>query len=180
MNFKKYKSILLSIIIALTFIFTGCSKEVQDNISNKVDSSTKTDISISDLKNTENFKNGAIEHILEGEINSQGKAVGFHYEGLKSSKGRVIEGTESKENEYGVYTAEVEVDGVKKTSNKGKSSFFPKDLSPQQVIDAINEAYKDREYKSGNEYYGYAKSGMKISMYIDENTDKIISAFPQY
>ena len=31
--------------------------------------------------------------------------------------------------------------------------------------------------KVGNEYYGYAKNGLKITMYIDKN-GKIISAFP--
>lgn len=177
MNYKKYKGLLLSIIFALIFTITGCST---NNINSGTESTSKSDISIGDLKGTENFKSGAIEHIFEGEINSQGKAVGFHYEGLNSSKGKVIEGTESNENQYGVYTAEVEVEGVKKTSNKGKSSFFPKKLTPQEVVDSINEAYIDKEYKSGNEYYGYAKSGMKILMYIDENTGKIISAFPQY
>ncbi|GAA0086279.1 hypothetical protein UT300007_27180 [Clostridium sp. CTA-7] len=37
--------------------------------------------------NTGNFKNGALEHVLEGELNASGKTVGFHYEGMPNSKG---------------------------------------------------------------------------------------------
>ena len=68
-----------------------------------------------------------MEHILEGEINKRGKAVGF-----------------------------------------------------QQVVDAINEAFNNKVFKVGNEFYGYTSNGLKIKMYIDKKTNKIISAFPEY
>lgn len=48
--------------------------------------------SIGDLKNNQNFKEGALEHILEGKINKRGKVVGFHYEGFPTTKGNVIDG----------------------------------------------------------------------------------------
>ncbi|MCM1172348.1 MAG: EndoU domain-containing protein [Clostridium sp.] len=53
-------------------------------------------------------------------------------------------------------------------------------MSPQQVVDAINEAYSNCELKLGtrNTYQGVAKNGMKIDMFLDEN-HKIISAFPK-
>lgn len=165
-------------LFLLVGVLTGCA---QKDIANNTNEG-QTVKSVSDLKNTEHFRKGALEHILEGEINSRGKAVGFHYEDFPGTKGKVIEGTESKENKYGVYTAKVEVDGVKKTSNGGKSSFFPEDWSPQQVVDAINEAYNDKEFVKGskNSYIGETKDGMEISMYIDQKTDQIISAFPVY
>jgi hypothetical protein len=50
--------------------------------------------SIEDLKNIKDFKSEALEHIFEGEINSRGKAVGFHYEGMPTTKGNIIPGTE--------------------------------------------------------------------------------------
>ncbi|WP_143315114.1 EndoU domain-containing protein [Clostridium sp. HBUAS56017] len=135
---------------------------------------------ISKLNNIENFKNGALEHILEGELNARGKAVGFHYEGMPTAKGNIIQGTESLPNEFGVYAGKVEVNGVLKTTNNGVSSFFPKSWSAQDIVDGINKAYNNRIFKSGNEFYGYTSNGMKIKMYIDSNTNKIISAFPEY
>lgn len=136
--------------------------------------------SIGDLKNTEIFRESALEHILEGEINKRGKAVGFHYEGFPTTKGNVIEGTKSIPDNLGVYTGKVEVSGVPKTSNGGKSTFFPENWTPQDVVDAINEAFTNKEFVQGtrNTYIGELKNGMQIEMYIDSTTNKIISAFP--
>ncbi|MGL5150113.1 MAG: EndoU domain-containing protein [Clostridium sp.] len=175
------KNIILLVILMFTTIFLGCNSNEKVDEKNATKNESQIQIKdVSELKNTENFKSGALAHILEGEINSKGQAVGFHYENMPNSKGKVIKGTESKENEKGVYTAKVEVDGIKKTSNGGKSSFFPKDWSAQKVVDTINEAFKEKVYKTGNTYFGYSKDGVKIVMYIDEKTDRIISAFPEY
>src|SRR5699024_4377995 len=135
--------------------------------------------SISDLENTDYFREGALEHILEGELNGRGQAVGFHYDGLASKKGEIIQGTRTDENEHGVFEAEVSVEGVKKESNRGRSSFFPDDWSAQDVIDSINEAYDSKEFLTGNTYEGLTDTGVVIRMYLD-NKDKIISAFPVY
>ncbi|MDS1008808.1 EndoU domain-containing protein [Clostridium sporogenes] len=134
--------------------------------------------SIADLKNTENFRNSALNHILEGEINRSNMVVGYHYEKFPTSKGKIIEGTKSSPNDLGVYTGKVQVDGVIK---KAKSSFFPEEWSPQEVIDAINEAYNNKQFVKGtkNTFRGKSVSGLKIEMYID-NKGKIISAFPKY
>lgn len=40
--------------------------------------------------------------------------------------------------------------------------------------------YNNRVLKSRNEFYGYTSEGVKIKMYIDLNTNQIISAFPEY
>lgn len=136
-------------------------------------------MSISDLEHTDFFRNGALEHILEGELNSRGQAVGFHYNGLPTKNGKIIVGTATGPNNYGVYEAKVEVNGIAKTSNGGKSSFFPDEWTAQEVVDAINEAYHNREFIIGNTYEGLTAKGMLISMYLDQN-DQIISAFPIY
>lgn len=52
-------------------------------------------------------------------------------------------------------------------------------MSPQEVIDAINEAYDNRVNTRGNTYVGESENGLGITMYLDAN-DKIISAFPIY
>jgi hypothetical protein len=132
---------------------------------------------ISDLDNVANFRPGALEHILEGELNASGKAVGFHSEGFPTSRGSTIPGTETPPNSFGVYKAKVQVDGVAKTSNGGYSTFFPKTLTPQQIVDSINEAFASKVFINGNTYRGMTSRGFTIEMYID-SSGKIISAFP--
>lgn len=137
-------------------------------------------VDISSLPDVSNFKTGALEHIFEGEINRRGRAVGLHYKDYPTTKGRIIEGSKSTVNELGIYTGRVEVNGVCKVANGGKSTFFPEDWTPYQVVDAINEAYINREFVPGtiNTYIGEISNGMQIEMYIDSRTNKIISAFP--
>ena len=80
---------------------------------------------------------------------------------------------------FGVYKAKVEVNCIPKTANGGFSSFYPKSMSPQEVIGSINEAYRNRVYIRGNTYSGLTSSGMEIEMFLDKN-GKIISAYPVY
>ena len=136
--------------------------------------------SIADLKNTENFREGALEHILEGEINRRGKAVGFHYEGFPTTKGSIIEGTKSVPDNLGIYTGKVKVNGIEKISNGGQSTFFPENWTSQEVVDAINEAFANKKFVQGtrNTFIGELSNGMQIEMYIDNAINKIISAFP--
>ena len=96
------------------------------------------------------------------------------------SKGKIIEGTRSKEDENGVFTGNVEVDGVKKN---GFSSFYPESWTPQQVVDAINAAYDEATANPDNPtsnslwigHYG----DIEIDMYLDSN-QKITTAYPVY
>ncbi len=133
---------------------------------------------LENLKNTENIKQGTKEnglnHIFDGEVLKNGKANGFHYEGMPDSKGKVVENIDPP-NEYGVYRANIEVDGVPK---KPKSTFFPKEWTPQQVIDATNQAFNNKEVFKNNRYRGQTDSGMVIEMII--KNDKIVSAYPLY
>ena len=129
------------------------------------------------LQHTEYFARGAIEHIFVGNINKKGKAGGFHYNGIEDSAGRIIEGTQSKKDKNGVFTAEVEVSGTKKN---GFSSFYPEDWSPQEVVDAINTAYEealdDPDNPHGDLWIGHAGK-LEIDMYLNDK-QKIVSAFP--
>jgi len=166
----------LSLILMTLLLVTGCA--LIQSPSEIPDSDMEVqDLTIDDLENTEHFRPGALEHILEGEINRKGDAVGFHYEGLETAKGRVIENTRTNPDKYGVYEAEIEVDGIKKSGNRGISSFFPLHWTAQEVVDGINEAYESKEFLRGNTYEGISDEGVIIHMYLDQN-DKIISAFP--
>lgn len=81
-------------------------------------------------------------------------------------------GTDLPANELGVYKAQVEVNGISKISNGGFSTFYPKDMSPQEVVDSANRHIAITFLKTGNKYYGYSSNGMKITMYLDKNSCK--------
>ena len=76
----------------------------------------------------------------------------------------------------GVYEATVRINGKEK---KYISTFFPKHWTPEDVINAIEEAYANKYFVSGNTYEGITSSGISIGMHIDLETGKIISAFPK-
>lgn len=131
------------------------------------------------LKNTENFAKKTLEHIFDGTINSKGNATGYHYNQVTDSKGEIIAGTESEKDSRGVFTAKVKVSGKKKN---GFSTFYPEEWTPQQVVDAINEAYADalgdKSNPHGSLWIGYS-GDLEIDMYLDSNK-KITTAYPIY
>jgi len=162
--------VVILIIICAGLIYTNVQK---NTLSPYVSNSMRS------IVNTENFQTGALEHIFEGQINREGEAVGFHYEGFPTAKGEIIAGTKTSPNRYGAYEGRVRVNGISKTSNSGKSTFYPSSWTPQVVVSEINQAYNNKRNTSGNTYIGKATNGMQIMMYISSN-GKIISAFPIY
>lgn len=175
-----FKRKVFSIVILLTILlgFSGC--DLLDELLESVDSVDDSEITlIAELKDTDYFRPNALEHILEGELNRKGQAVGFHYDRLPTKKGEIISGTKTDPDEHGVYEAKVIVEDVEKTSNQGKSTFFPDEWDTQDVVDAINEAYDAKTFISGNTYEGLTAEGIIVRMYLDDQ-EKIISAFPVY
>lgn len=156
---------------------TVTTEESQKNARTSTQTQTKFNpetFDTDDLKRTHIFVKNGLEHIFFGSINRDGKATGYHYEGLAPDV-TIIESTRSKTDRHGVYRAKITIDGEPK---KAYSSFFPQEWTPQEVVDAINEAYKNSEHVSGNIFEGESQ-GIKIQMYLT-NDDKIISAFPIY
>lgn len=149
------------------------------NESEPAEKETYTKEDLDKLENLENFRPSAINHIFDGEINKRGSANGYHYEGINDSRGAVVEDTKSDLDTNGVYEAKVTVDGIEKSGNDGKSTFFPEYMSPQEVVDSINEAYDNREKIYGNRYQGESKNGTRVEMCLDRD-DKIITAYPIY
>jgi RHS repeat-associated protein len=119
----------------------------------------------------------AEEHILRGNINNQGRATGYHWEGDPSAPGQVVPGTVTPPDARGVYEAQVRVNGVQKA---GISSFFPQWMSRQDVLDSIEEGYNNRMWVENNTYIGETPTGMVVQMFVDANTGLISSAFPWY
>lgn len=173
---RQLKSVFF--LIAAVFIISGCGflKDANDTVAENYSESVTA---INNLQHIDYFRTGALEHILEGELNRRGQAVGFHYDRLPTKKGEIIKGTETEHNEFGVYEAKIIVNDIEKKSNNGMSTFFPDEWDTQDVVDAINEAYEEKVYISGNTFEGLTEEGIVIRMYLD-NDEKIISAFPIY
>ena len=151
----------------------AASKSVIGSVDDVGKVASKMDDLYKGLKGTENFSDDLVEHLFSGQV-KKGKAKGFHYEGVGDAKGKVVQVTKP-ENSYGVYEAWVEVNG------KGKlSTFFPKGWTPQQIVDAIADAFMNRKLDANHlsRYTGELKNGMKIQMYIENGV--ITSAFPLY
>lgn len=158
---------------------TKSETEPAAETKSKTEPAAYTSADLKGLKHTEHFSRSLIEHIFMGTINSKGNATGYHYDGITDSPGKIIEGTKGSEDENGVYIAQIEVDGIAKISNRGRSSFYPENMTPQDVVDAINEAYDTRQEIDEDKYEGETSRGFLIQMYINDN-GKITTAFPIY
>ena len=134
---------------------------------------------LTQLQNRGDISDYGIEHIFFGTV-FKGKASGYHYEGI-SSNATIEAGTISEVDAYGVYRGKVLVDGIVKKTNGGFSTFFPKNWTPQQVVNAIKEAFVNKQLITGstNMYQGVTNSGMKIELMLDQN-GLIKSAYPLY
>ena len=135
---------------------------------------------LANLEHTENFTEKSLSHIFEGDLNKKGRAGGYHYDMIEGTSGSIIEGTKSSVlNDAGVYEAKVEVNGIPKKGNEGYSTFFPDRMSPQEIVDAINEAYSNKIYQGGSRgvYVGNSKEGIIIRMVLTDD-GKIITAYP--
>jgi len=173
---KKWIQLTLLVIVACVLgACTGLDIFADEDTKDEAEEVTPID----ELEHIEHFQDGALAHILEGELNRKGQAVGFHYEALPTANGEIVADSKTDEDHNGVYEAKVIISDVEKTSNGGKSSFFPIDWDTQDVVDAMNEAYDNRTFISGNTYEGITEEGIIIHMYLDKS-DKIISAFPVY
>lgn len=155
------------------------AQETSSEKATKAQKQTYTMADIRALKNTKNFAKKTLEHIFDGTINGKGNATGYHYNQVTDSKSEIITGTESKKDSRGVFTAKVKVSGKKKN---GFSTFYPEEWTPQQVVDAINEAYayalNDKSNPHGSLWIGYS-GDLEIDMYLDSNK-KITTAYPIY
>ena len=150
---------------------------VPNDIDQKNEKAQYTIDDLNNLENIEHFRDSTIEHIFLGTINDSGKATGYHYNEIVGSPGEIIPGTETEPDSFGVYTAKVRVNGINKSGNKGYSTFFPDTWSPQDVIDAINEAYENRVEIGDNLYAGLTKDGMEIDMALTKK-GIITTAYP--
>ena len=149
---------------------TGIGKKALKYSDKYVKAAKKSITCVDDLKalakDTKIYAQNTIEHIFYGN-----KKGGMHYKGLKGANGKIKKIVDAK-NEFGVYGAEVMVDGKLKYS-----TFFPDNWTPKQVLDAIDEAFHNGVKNALNQLEYTLESGMKMVVNLDKN-GKIISAYP--
>jgi len=116
-------------------------------------------------------------HVFEGEINRKGKPTGFHSRpnGQDPSNARV-KSVRDQPNRFGVYTATIEVRDGNQWKSKF-SSFFPDDLSKDEVIDVILHAYNNSNNKNSQPWEGPSGTGYRVQGYTS-GQGGINTAFP--
>ncbi len=105
-------------------------------------------------------------HVFDGEINRKNEPTGYHSRpgGIDTANARLV-AVKDKPNRAGVYTANIEVRDGDRWKPKF-SSFFPDNLSQQDVIDAILHAYNksNKQQKwEGPSGLGFNIQGYKTS-----------------
>lgn len=118
-------------------------------------------------------------HVFEGEINRKGKPTGFHSRpgGRDPANARVVS-VKDKPNKAGVYTATIEVRDGNQWKSKF-SSFFPDNLSQQEVIDVIVNAYNNSKNPKKQPWSGPSGLGFQVQGYTTSRGG-INTAFPVF
>lgn len=120
-----------------------------------------------------------LHHVFEGEINRKGKPVGYHSRpgGIDPPTARVVR-IRDKPNKAGVYTATIEVRDGSRWLEKF-SSFFPDNMSADEVTAAVLKAYNNSRDKNKQPWRGASGLGFDIQGYTLSKGD-INTAFPVF
>lgn len=133
---------------------------------------------LNELENLDDWSRNAVNHIFLGEVKLNGKNVssqGFHYAQIRHNGNIIVRKNLRTTNAHGVYRGNVIIRGVKKNAF---STFFPRTWSPQQTVNEINYAYKNKKNIHGK-IIGQTKDGIKVVFRLNKQ-NKIISAYPEY
>lgn len=113
-------------------------------------------------------------HIVRAEVKPNGNVVGGH--STVTGDVRVIPGTESMPNKFGVYSAKIEVADpnspggfLPKTNNGGVSTMFPKSWSVDRIKVEVDAAFQNKRV-IGNKWTGITPSGVRVEGYISPKT----------
>lgn len=115
-------------------------------------------------------------HIFEGEINKRGKPVGYHSRpGGKDPANARVTRVIDRPNRAGVYTAEVEIRSGSRWLSK-RSTFYPDRMNRDAVLQAILNAFKNRDSGSSEKFRGPSGKGFTIEGYYQNG--RINTAYP--
>jgi hypothetical protein len=122
------------------------------------------------------------EHVLDGEINPKGKAVGYHHRpgGADAPNARMTDQT-APPDANGIYKGKVEIrNEVTDTwvAKKAESSFYPDNLSRTDIVSSIENAWDNKTtFDSGSGLFkGPSGHGFDIQGYMRDG--EIKTAFP--
>ncbi len=117
-----------------------------------------------------------LHHVFEGEINRRNAPTGFHSRpGGKDPQNARVVAIRDKPNRHGVYTATIAVRDGGQWKEKF-SSFFPDNLSRDEVINVILNAYNKGD-KNVPKWEGPSGLGFQVQGYTS-NSGGINTAFP--
>lgn len=121
-----------------------------------------------------------LAHVFEGEINRRGKPVGFHSRpGGTDPAGARVARRISGPNDLGVYIAEVEIRNAAGRWLRKTSTFYPDNMSRDEVVAAILHAWEERRDLGGDKFQGPSGEGFTIEGYtLDDG--RINTAYPIY
>ena len=122
----------------------------------------------------------SLGHIFDGEINKRGNAVGFHDRpgGVDPADARMTQ-LLNPPDANGVYEGKVEVrdPSTGKWVAKSKpSTFFPDNLSQQQITDAVLQAFKNSGVTTDGQFRGASGLGFDIAGWY--RGGNIVTAYP--
>lgn len=121
-----------------------------------------------------------LEHVFEGQINRRGRPTGFHSRpGGADPAGARVTRILSRPNHLGVYVAEVEIRGGSGRWLRKTSTFYPDDMSREEVVAAILHAWEERRDLGGGKFQGPSGEGFTIEGYTLEDGG-INTAYPLY
>lgn len=107
-----------------------------------------------------------MDHVLAGEINSAGRATGYHAEFAATGSARIKPGAQIQLNANGTYEAPVQVFDPKSgiwVDKKSVSTFFPPDWSKARIEFETVEAFKKGQ--PGSSFVMNSPSGIPIQFH---------------
>jgi hypothetical protein len=116
-----------------------------------------------------------LTHLFEGQINKRGKPVGFHARpgGVDPAGARLVRVVDGP-NRLGVYVAKVEIRASAGRWPGKTSTFYPEDMSEDEVVAAILAAFE--RSGGGEKWRGDSGKGFTIEGYYQNG--RINTAYP--
>ena len=122
---------------------------------------------ILEYKTLSEIDRSTVEHIFRGH-HSNGR---HHISALIDDNDTFLVDVMNKTND-GFYEAIL--------SNEKIKSFWPDNWDEYRVIDELEYVFRNAEVKNKNTLFGYTKTGRRIRIIINDLTDTIITAFPDF
>jgi Bacterial EndoU nuclease len=176
---KTTKQIIL-LVVALTFL--GVSFYINSNNQEEPDVPDIQETSNNSSTNFVSPKKSPIsetvfKHIFEGNINRRGEAVGFHHNPSSTNKDTGIVKVIKPENNCGVYTAQVKIQGKTK---KAYSTMFPDKLKKSEIVSILESSYKKGISANPNKsiFTVVTDNCFRITMILNNN--QLATAYPLY